>query len=131
MFSSEQKFEVSGDISQLEATIKFAIEIYGVGKSNICFQITEDGRFCLGWENAEGWNKLPFDFDAHIVAEIVKQHLAKQEYDDSAYSYYDGAIERGFLMKVIPCNCGNYWNGIKEPFYGIVSIEPFVNFYAK
>ena len=131
MFSSEQKFEVSGEISQLEDTIKFAIEMHGIGKSGICFQITEDGRFCLGWGNAEGWNKLPFDFDAHIVAEIVKQHLAKQEYDDSAYSYYDGAIERGFLMKVIPCNCENYWNGIKEPFYGIVSIEPFVNFYAK
>ena len=131
MFSSEQKFEVSGDISQLEATIKFAIEMYGIGKSGICFQITEDGRFCLGWGDEEGWNKFPFDYDPHIIAEIVKQHLEKQEYDDSAYSYYDGCTENGFLMKVIPCTFENSWNGIKEPFYGIVSIEPFVNFYGK
>ena len=131
MFSSEQKFEVSGDISQLEATIKFAIEMYGIGKSGICFQITEDGRFRLGWANANGWNKLPLDFDSHIVAEIVKKHLAKQEYDTSKYSHYDGSIEHGFLMKVIPSTCANSWNGIKEPFYGIVSIEPFVNFYGK
>ena len=131
MFSSEQKFEVSGDISQLEATIKFAIEMYGLGKSSICFQITKDGRFCLGWGDEEGWNKFPFDYDPHIIAEIVEQHLAKQEYDEDEYSCYDGSIEHGFLMKVIPCTCASSWNGIKEPFYGIVSIEPFVNFYGK
>lgn len=131
MFSSEQKFEVSGDISQLEATIKFAIEMYELGKSSICFQITEDGRFCLGWGDTEGWEKFPFDYDPHIIAEIVKQHLAKQEYDNSAYSYYDGCIENGFLMKAIPSLFSDVYENIKKPFYGIVSIEPFVNFYAK
>lgn len=69
--------------------------MHGIGKSGICFQITEDGRFCLGWGNADRWNKLPFDFNAHIVAEIVKQHLAKQEYNEDEYSCYDGYWELG------------------------------------
>lgn len=131
MFSSEQVFEISGDMSQLEPAIKFAIGMYEIGKNGITYQITEDGKYCLGWASGDGWEKYPFDFDAHIIAEIVKQHLAKQEYDDSAYSYSDGAIEKGFLMKVIPSLFSDEYKKVKHPFYGIVSIEPFVNFYAK
>ena len=86
MFSSEQIFEISGEMDQLEKTIKFAIDMHGIGKSGICYQVTEDGKYCLGW---------------------------------------------GFLMKVIPTTCADDWKGIKNPFFGIVSIEPFINFYAK
>lgn len=132
MFSSEQIFEISGEMDQLEKTIKFAIDMHGIGKSGICYQITEDGKYCLGWGNEEGWSKFPFDFDAHIVSEIVKQHLKKQEDKmEDPYSWFDGSSELGFLMKVIPSTFADDWKGIKKPFFGIVSIEPFINFYAK
>lgn len=132
MFSSEQIFEVSGEIAQLEQTIKFAIDLHGIGKNGISYQITDDGKYCLGWYNDPklGWEKFPFDFDAHIVAEIVKQHLTKQVYNNQ-YEFDDGSTEQGFLMKVIPNIVSSEKNGIKHPFYGIVSIEPFTNFYAK
>ena len=129
MFSSDQVFEVSGDMSQLEETIRFAIDMYG-NRKKISYQITEDGKYCLGWHDEEGWKEYPFDFDPHIVAEIVKQHLEKQDCEDQ-YENWDGCTEMGFLMKVIPQTCADTENGIKHPFYGIVSIEPFMNFYAK
>ena len=131
MFSSEQVFEVSGTMEQLQMTIKFAIDMYGIGKDRITYQITKDGKYCLGWGNdKKGWNKYPFDFDVHIVSEIVKQHLEKQDCEDP-HAWDDGSSEKGFLMKAIPKLFSDEYEGIKSPFYGIVSIEPYMNFYAK
>jgi len=130
MFSSEQIFEVSGGMDQLEIAIKFAIDMYGIGKSDISYQITEDGKYCLGWGNKNGWEKYPFEFDVHIVSEIVKQFLEKQDCENP-YSWADGSSEKGFLMKVVPETFSDEENGIKNPFYGIVSIEPYMNFYSK
>ena len=130
MFSSDQILKISGAMEQLEMTIEFAINMHGIGKSGICYQITEDGKYCLGWGDEEGWSKFPFDFDMHIVSEIVKQHLKKQKIEDP-YSYSDGSSELGLLMKVIPETFSDEKDGIKHPFYGIVSIEPYFNFYGK
>ena len=130
MFSSDQIFEVSGSMDQLEKAIKFAIDMRGISKSGISYQITKNGKYCLGWGDEEEWKKYPFDFDVHIVSEIVKQFLEKQDCEDP-YAWADGSSEKGFLMKVIPQTFSSEKNGISEPFYGIVSIEPFMNFYAK
>ena len=130
MFSSEQIFKVSGDMSQLEMAIKFAIDMYEVNTDSIRYQITEDGKYCLGWSGAGCWQKFPFDFDIHIVAQIVKQHLKKQKCEDP-YEWADGTSDKGFLMTAIPELFSDEYKGIKEPFYGIISIEPFMNFYAK
>lgn len=130
MFSSEQIFEVSGTMEQLEMTIKFAIDMYGIGNGRITYQITEDGKYCLGWGDENGWNKFPFDFDSHIVAKIVEQHLTKQKCDDP-YAWADGSTNKGFLMKAIFQSFSDEEDGIKNPFFGIVSIEPYMNFYAK
>ena len=129
MFSSEQIFEVSGDMDQLEIAIKFAIDMYGGISDDISYQITKDGKYCLGW-GKNGWEAYPFEFDAHIVSEIVKQHLNKTDCEDP-YDWADGSSEKGFLMKVIPETFSDEENGIKNPFYGIVSIEPHMNFYSK
>ena len=131
MFSSEQIFQVSGDFSQLELAIKFAMDMYG-GKANkqYYFQITEDGRYCIGWSDEEGWTPFPFEFDAHIVSEIVKQHLKKYRSAESKYDWADGSTSDGFLMKNIEGSAMDI-DGIKNQFYGIVSIEYFENFYAK
>ena len=116
MFSSEQIFDISGDMDQLEKAIKFAIDMHGIGKSGISYD--------------EEWKKYPFDFDVHIVSEIVKQFLEKQDCEDP-YAWADGSSEKGFLMKIIPEVFSDEKDGIKKPFYGIVSIEPYMNFYAK
>ena len=131
MFSSDQIFEVSGDFSQLELAINFAMNMWG-GKADkqYYFQITEDGRYCIGWHNAEGWTPFQFDFDVHIVSEIIKQHLKKHRSENSAYDFYDGSTEDGFLMKLVPMLAIDT-DGIKNPFYGIISIEYYENFYAK
>lgn len=130
MFSSEQIFEVNGEMDQLEMAIKFAIDMYQ--PRNVSYQITKDGKFCLGWvvDEENGWKELPFDFDPHIVAAIVKQHLNKQDVEDP-YDDWDGSSEKGFLMKAIDQVFSSEKNGIRKPFYGIVSIEPHYIFYAK
>lgn len=132
MFSSEQVFKVSGEMDQLEMAIDFAINMYGPRK-RVTYQITNDGKYCLGWNSDEedGWKELPFDFNAHIVAEIVKQHLEKQDVENPYDWGYDGSSEKGFLMKAIDRVFSDEWRGIKKPFYGIVSIEPYYNYYAK
>ena len=130
MFSSDQIFEVSGSMDQLEKAIKFAIDMRGISKSGISYQITKNGKYCLGWGDEEEWKKYPFDFDVHIVSEIVKQFLKKQDCEDP-YSWSDGSSEKGFLMKIIPEVFSDEKDGVKKPFYGIVSIEPYMNFYAK
>ena len=131
MFSSEQVFKVSGDFSQLELALNFAMNMWG-GKVNkqYYFQITEDGRYCIGWYNAEGWTPFQFDFDTHIVSEIIKQHLKKHKVENSDYDFWDGSTSDGFLMKNIEQSAIDR-DGIKQPFYGIVSIEYYENFYAK
>ena len=131
MFSSEQIFNVSGDMEQLEMAIKFAVDMHGIARDKIKYQITKDGKYCLGWGDEEdGWNKYPFDFDTHIVAEIVKQHLRKQDVEDP-YDGWDGSSELGFRMKAIDNVFSDEEDGIKSPFYGIVSIEAEYIYYGK
>ena len=130
MFSSDQVFEVSGGMDQLEKAIKFAIDMYGVGESRISYQITGNGKYCLGWGDEGEWKRYPFDFDVHIVSEIVRQFLEKLDCEDP-YDRDDGGSGKGFLMRVIPAVFSDEEDGVKKPFYGIVSIEPFMNFYAK
>lgn len=129
MFSSNQILQMSGEMSQLETVINFAMRMFG-NRDKVTYQTTEDGKYCLGWYATDGWKEFPFDFDSSIVAKIIEQHLKKQEIEDP-YEWADGSSEKGFLMKVIPQTFSNEEDGIKNPFYGIVSIEPFINFYAK
>ena len=129
MFSSNQILEISGEFSQLEDTIRFVMKLYDNPKT-VTYQITDDGKYCLGWNNKDGWKEYPFDFDAHIISEIVKQHLKKNK-KESEWDYADGSTDAGFLMKVIPNVFSSEKDSIKYPFYGIVSIEYFTNYYAK
>ena len=131
MFSSEQVLKISGEMNQLEMAIRFSLNMYGQSKT-ISYQIAEDNKYCLGWccDEKYGWLSYPFDFDVHIVSEIIEQHLKKQEIEDP-YSWCDGSSNKGFLLKAINQTFADKEEGIIHPFYGIISIEPFINFYAK
>ena len=137
MFSSNQKLEVSGDFSQLQSALRFAIDHYEGNHNHICYQTTDDGKFCIGWGDSdkkqayEGWENFQFDYDAEIVSKIIIQFLNKQKSKDSAYKFFDGCTDKGFIMKVIPETFSDEQDDIKNPFYGIVSFETFTNFYSK
>lgn len=143
MFSSNQVLEVSGCLGhsgELYNALEFAFK---ASDKLICFtradkpskcvyQITEDGRYCIGWnchniiEN--GWNEFPFDFDLSIISQIVIKHLEKQKVN---YGVWDGSYYKGFIMKVIDENMSSEYDGIKNPFYGIVEFRPYTCFYSK
>ena len=127
MFSSNQVFEISGEFEQLRDALNFAIDYYEVQEKDLVFQITENGKYCIGWKpddySIEGWENFQFDYDSEIVAKIIIQFLQKQKCKESPYG--------GFLMKAIPETFSEEENGIKDPFYGIISFEPFVNYYSK
>lgn len=139
MFSSEQILQVSGDLNHkddLKDALEYALKKSGFydvftrkdNPSTCCFQITEDGKYCIGWHKNEGWEPYQFDFDIEIISRIIINHLLKQEIE---YGGYDGSYSRGYLMKNIDDSFLDEKDNIKNPFYGIVSFEPFTCFYAK
>ena len=144
MFSSNQKLCITGDFSQLKCALDFALNYSGDAKNmtqserergcKLLYQISKGGKYCIGWgfqEVPEGWKEYPFDFDVAIVSKIIIQHLSKLDYPKSEYEWADGSTCNGFLMTNIFNSFSDEEDGIKSPFYGIVSFEPYTNFYAK
>ncbi len=135
MFSSNQILEISGEFEQLRQVLVFAIDYYQAQKKELVYQTTEDGKYCIGWKPdsgpTKGWENFQFDYDSEIVAKIIIQFLQKQKYKESPYEYFDGGTNTGFLMKNIPETFSDEQDGIKNPFYGIISFETFTNFYSK
>lgn len=129
-FSSNQTFEISGTFKQLEITLRFALEFSGNLGKELFYQTTDDGKYCLGWYQNKDWLAFPFDTNVHIISEIIQQYIEKHK-KESIYKYSDGGSADGFLMKVIENSYLEKEDGIKSPFYGIISIEYFENFYAK
>ena len=142
MFSSNQILEVSGSLhhaEELYTALEFALKMSGninsfnrKDKPSKCvYQITEDGRYCIGWayeKIGEGWNEFPFEFDLSIISQIIVKHLQKQEIKKDIW---DGSYEKGFLMKYVEDDFSDEKNGIKKPFYAIVEFCPYTCFYSK
>lgn len=142
MFSSNQILECSGSLDhekELYTVLEFALKLSGnldsftrPNKPSRCvYQITEDGRYCIGWafEKVEnGWTEFQFDFDLNIISMIIVNHLKKQDIKEDIW---DGSYRKGFLMKIIPESLSCEENGIKNPFYGIVEFQPYTCFYSK
>ena len=141
MFSSNQVLEVSGklNVDSIRNTLEFALKLSGnfetftrKEKHSTCvYQITEDGKYCIGWafDGVEkGWSEFPFDFDLDIISRIICQHLEKQ---GVVYGEWDGSYGKGFVMRVIEETLACEEAGVKNPFYGIVSFESYTCFYAK
>ena len=132
MFSSNQKLEISGDYNQLKSALEFAIKYDGTDPNNLCYQTTDDGKYCLGWfcdKPSSGWEKFQFDFDIDIVSKIIIQFLSKQKQEE--IPIFDGGTDEGFIMEAISETFSDFRNGIRNPFYGIVCFKPFTCFYSK
>lgn len=126
MFSSNQKLEISGDYSQLKSALEFALKYNGTDPNKLCYQTTDDGKYYLGWlcdKPSSSWEKFQFDFDIDIVSKIIIQFLSKQKQEE--IPDFDGGTDNGFIMEVIPETFSAYENGIRNPFYGIVSFKTF------
>lgn len=142
MFASNQKLKISGCLEHqgelfeaLTFALKFSGELECFARNDrpatCVYQITDDGRYCIGWAFEgikEGWKEFGFDFDLDIISEIITKYLRKQEKE---VGIPDGAYHKGFLMKVIKETMADEKDGIKNPFYGIVSFEPYTCFYSK
>ncbi len=142
MFSSNQILEISGDLehgNDLYNALEFALKSSGEiscftrkDKPSKCvYQITEDGRYCIGWAYEgvkDGWTEFQFNFDLSIISQIISKHLSKQEIERDIW---DGGYNKGFIMKAIPESLGGEYDGIKNPFYGIVEFSSYTCFYSK
>ena len=105
MFSSNQILQISGTFEQLKECLEFALKMYGL--------------------------HTQFGFSIDIAVESIKKFLQEQPRQESLYDYDDGGTDDGFLMKVIPETFSDIHEGIKQPFYGIVSFESYTNYYSK
>lgn len=131
MISSNQILQISGTFEQLKECLELALKMYGLHTNDLSFQITQNGKFCIGWLVKEPWEKFQFGFSVDIAVDAIKKFLQEQPKQESPYDYGDGSTNDGFLMKAIPDTFAEIYEGIKEPFYGIVSFEKYTNYYGK
>ena len=149
MFSSNQKFEVSGDSKeQLRDCLEFSMKLAKCGSkfdfnnwTDLVFQ-TFDNSFCLGTVRKDDkdigkWQRFQFDFDVDIVSSIIWQFLQKQDYkmaEDNLYDGYDGSIDKGFVMRALDTEDAysrDLDEKIDKMYHGFVYFQPFNSFYAK
>lgn len=144
IFSSNQVFAISGDLyyrNGIEDALKFALKYSDIDKSMMqqktdreiifLYQITEDGKFCIGWNYEyvpEGWKKFPFKFNVKAVSKLIREHLEDYPVKEDVW---DGSYRKGFLMKTVEETLSDEFRRIKMPFYTIVYFEPFTCFYSK
>ncbi len=136
MFSSNQVLSVSGelDINYIKHCLSFALQLanydYHSPKSTCTWQITEDGRYCIGWASGhipKGWNAYDFEFDLNKISEIIFEHMKSID----PYHANNCAACSGFIMEAIPETLAEEYHGIVKPFYGLISFSPYLCAYSK
>ena len=138
MFSSNQIFKVSCDDRQLETVLHTAIDMYSSGDvehflKTAVYQTT-DNKIALGWyvtEPTHGWNKFPFGATTmEVVLSLVRQFC--KEHSIKGGHFCDGSYRQGYIVENIPKSMRDENDdGVKSPFYGIVTVASYENFYAK
>lgn len=140
MFSSNQILDITGSLDQITSALNFAMAYSGQLNHfsdaeqkrgcKIVFQITEDGKYCIGWgfgEVPEGWTEYQFKPDVNIISAIIRQRLETAPIEDEGW---DGTYEHGFRMRSIPdFQYHELSKSIKNIGYCIIYIEPFSCFY--
>lgn len=138
VFSSNQKFCVSCQKEQLRRVIELALWMHDdrEGGRNLAYQITKDGRFVIGWYHKEpeaGWNRFMFERPGiDLIVEAVKQftegHKSGWSEEDGMW---DGFYKDGYLVEETPNMLSDEYNGVKRPFYAIISVRYFSCLYSK
>lgn len=147
MYSSNQVLEISGDL-ECKGDFEEALE-YCIKKSDWydaftrtedplkpAYQVLENGAYCIGilpekgYNREGGWKEFGFNWDAGIVAAIIKQHLMSRRFSSEIYWAGDGTTVKGYKIKVMN-NEPEYTSGIKDGDYGILMVEAFSCYYAK
>lgn len=135
MYSDNQILDISGSFRQLNKALKFALDFSENKESDICYQVVGN-KYCIGWllsdgEAPKGWRKYPFTPSVAIIEQIIMSELIKMKYEPCGYEYGDGSCSKGFRMRCLEDSPELEDEGIENPFYGIVSIEPYTNYYGK
>lgn len=131
MYSTNQILQISGNLKhseELSQALQYVLEKCGsvVG----CYQITDDGKYVLGWGHyePEAWTAYPTPPSIVELDRLIRNHLESQIVVEGEW---DGDYYEGFLIKAVDRHIGMGSDGVKEPAYGIISIEPFTCFYSK
>lgn len=137
MFSSNQILDITGSLDQITSALNFAMAYSGELSHfsdaeqkrgcKIVFQITKDGKYCIGWgfeEVPDGWTEYQFKPDSKIISAIIEQRLKEIPIEEDDL---DGSYERGFRMRQIDVHSEDAENR----FFGIISFEPYTCFYHK
>ena len=131
MFSSNQIFKVTGD--RKEDLIDLLKYIEKLSNSSFqSYQITPNGTFALGWysKKIEGWTPFQFEYSKEALADIIFNHLEKQECEND-FEDYDGSTHKGYIAECEEVDYGKEVDGIINPFYCIVKFKPYMTFYSK
>lgn len=143
MFSSNQRFSVSCRENQLEDVISLALNMRLANHKNptLAYQFTNDGKFAIGWceeKPKEGWTKFPFDRPSNemliaMIKQFVSTTSALHRYitDDIDDDGGDGTARPGYLVSVIEETFADTWEGIRNPFCGIIYVRAFNCYYSK
>lgn len=152
IFSSNQKFEISGRFEDIKPVLIFLLDVantydnvsltydftYGIRK--FIYQITNKGDYCIGWYRPDkgdcpkGWKEYDFAFDAEIISKIIAQtmeaHIDK-EFDPS--NQWDGSSYKGFILTLIDPLVNEEKTGIVNASegMGIAKFSPYWCFYHK
>lgn len=137
VFSSNQILEISGRTvdEEIKFALEFAMHYSGYTGSDLVYQETDDGRYCIGWKPknsppADGWNSFPEYTSMELIIMRISGYLGRQQVFKNRNSN-DGSYAKGFLMKGIDRSLSEEKDGIINPFYGIVSFEPYICYYSK
>lgn len=135
-FSSNQIFQISCSKSQLKSVLAFALNLDNdkqVRAKHLVYQTTEDGKFAIGWFHLKpkaGWQILVSPTPSvDLLTEAAIQYL--KDYQDNTDECFDGFYEQGYLVKAIKETMAPEMEGIKNPFYGFVTIQAYKLFYSK
>lgn len=145
MFASNQELTITGSMSQLKDALIFAMRYSGQDEHlseserkrgcKVVYQIAGN-KYAIGWGFGNvpaHWKEWDFDFDYDIVSRIIEQFIQKNRdtIKRSPWDGFDGSSELGFKMENIKDWALPLQEGLQNGFYGIVSFEPYWNFYAK
>lgn len=136
MFHSNQKFCISCDDKQLKDVVTLVLGMYKIGDRppTLAYQVTGD-RIAIGRyfdEPKPGWSKFMYDNPGiDLVLAAIKQFTHDHPSHEYSEGEGDGSYRPGYLVEVVEETFADEWKGIKNPWYGIFTVEAYNCYYSK